>query len=88
MHDNTKMKKKRNYKREYEMYHSLPEQRKNRSLRNQARDMMKKAGKVRKGDGKEVDHFKSLYDGGSNRLSNLRVLSRRANRVKGRKSHH
>jgi hypothetical protein len=41
---------------------------------------MVKAGKVRKGDGKEVDHD----DGNpmNNSASNLKVLSRHKNRVK------
>ena len=41
---------------------------------------MKKAGKVRKGDGKDVDHKKPLSKGGSNKKSNLRVTSKKKNR--------
>ena len=51
-----------------------------RAKRNAARRLMEKAGKVHKGDGKEVDHKKSLKSGGSNKRSNLRVLSRKQNR--------
>lgn len=53
---------------------------KNRA-RKKARRIMEKAGKVRKGDGREVDH----KDGNANNNSkkNLRVMSRSANRRKG-----
>lgn len=46
----------RNYKSEYANYHSKPEQKKKRAQRNKARREMEKAGKVRKGDGKDVNH--------------------------------
>ena len=46
----------RNYKKEYENYHSKPEQKKNRASRNAARAAMMKKGKVKKGDGKDVTH--------------------------------
>lgn len=42
--------------------------------------MMMEAGKVRKGDGKDVDHKKPLSKGGSNSTSNLRVRSASSNR--------
>ena len=74
-------KKKRDYKKEYREYHSKPEQRKNRSLRNQAR---RKMG-MKVGNGKEVDHKKPLSKGGSNAKTNLRVVSRKTNRKKGSK---
>lgn len=45
-----------------------------------------KEGRVRKGDGKEVDHKKPMSKGGGNGRKNLRVMSRRANRVKGNKT--
>lgn len=73
---------KRDYKKEYQNYHSKPEQRKNRSLRNQAR---RKMG-LKVGDPREVDHKKPLSKGGSNSKSNLRVVSRKTNRTKGNKS--
>lgn len=52
---------------------------KNRA-RKKARRLMEKAGRVRKNDGKEVDH----KDGNpkNNSRKNLRVLSRSANRRK------
>jgi 5-methylcytosine-specific restriction endonuclease McrA len=73
----------RDYKKEYEEYHSQPEQIKNRAMRNQARREMEKKGKVEKGDGKEVDHIKPLSKGGDNDKKNLRVVSRKTNRKKG-----
>jgi hypothetical protein len=48
----------RNYKSEYENYHAKPKQKVNRAKRNSARATMKKAGKVSKGDGKDVAHKK------------------------------
>jgi hypothetical protein len=72
-------KKKRNYKQEYERYHSKPEQRKNRSKRVLARRLMMKLGKVHKGDGKDVDH----KDGNpqNNGKHNLRVRDKSENRA-------
>lgn len=75
----------RDYKKEYKEYHGKPEQIKNRAKRNSARAKMKAAGKVRKGDGKEVDHKKPLSKGGSNKKNNLRVVSRSTNRKKSNK---
>jgi len=71
-----------NYKAIYEIYHGTKKAIKQRTKRNQARKMMEKKGRVRKGDGKEVDHIKPLSKGGSNKRSNLRVVSRRKNRKK------
>ncbi len=70
----------RNYKKEYENYQGKPEQIRKRSMRNKARRKMMKEGKVRKGDGKDVDHKKPLSKGGSNSTSNLRVQSDNENR--------
>ena len=61
-------------------YNSKPEQIKKRAERNAARREMMKAGKVHKGDGKDVDHKRPLAKGGSNASSNLRVRSKSANR--------
>lgn len=74
------MTKPRDYKKEYAQYHSKPEQKHNRALRNAARREMEDRGLVRKGDGKDVDHKKPLDSGGSNSISNLRVLSKAKNR--------
>ena len=61
-------------------YNARPEEVANRVKRNQARAAMVKAGKVAKGDGKDVDHKKPLKKGGSNGTSNLAVKSETANR--------
>jgi 5-methylcytosine-specific restriction endonuclease McrA len=74
------MTKPRDYKKEYANYHSKPEQKHNRALRNAARAEMEDRGLVRKGDGKDVDHKKPLDRGGSNDVSNLRVMSKSKNR--------
>lgn len=71
----------RNYKKEYREYHSKPEQIGHRSNRNKARRMMIKEGRVRKGDGKEVDHKNGNPK--DNSRKNLQIMSRRANRRKG-----
>lgn len=60
-----------------------PKEVKKRVKRNQARAKMMKAGRVRKGDGKEVDHKTPLRSGGGNARSNLRVSSRAKNRAHG-----
>ena len=48
--------RKRNYKKEYQDFHSKPEQKKRRAQRNAARAKLVKSGAVRKGDGKDIDH--------------------------------
>ena len=73
--------KPRNYRKEYDEYHGTPKQRKHRSRRNMARRLMKLAGRVRKGDGKEVDHRRGVQAGNGN--GNLQVMTRKANREKG-----
>ena len=75
----------RDYKKEYREYHGRPEQIKKRDARNKARRMMEKEGRVRKGDGREVDHKVPLSKGGSNSRRNLRIVTRRTNRRKGNK---
>lgn len=69
---------KRNYSEEYNRYQGKPEQRKKRSKRVQARREMEKAGKVHKGDGKDVDHKNG--NPRDNRKSNLSVKSKSSNR--------
>jgi len=76
----------RNYKQEYKDYHGTGTQKKNRASRNGARAEMASAGKVSKGDGKEVDHKKPLSKGGSTAKSNLRVVSKAVNRKKGNRT--
>ena len=70
----------RDYKKEYKNYQGKPEQIKNRAKRNKARAMMMKLDKVKKGDGKDVDHKHPLIKGGGNTLLNLRVISKHKNR--------
>jgi hypothetical protein len=69
----------RDYKREYETYQGTEQQKKNRAARNAARAKMTKAGKVSKGDGKDVAHTKAFDKGGTNK-DGLRVVSKSANR--------
>lgn len=60
-------------------YNSKPEQIKRRAARNAARRAMIKAGKARKGDGKDVGHANgNPHD---NRMSNLRMESKKGNRT-------
>ncbi len=61
-------------------YNSSPTQKKRRAQRNAARRKMEKAGKVRKGDKKDIDHRNHKTSDNSN--SNLRVMSRSKNRAK------
>lgn len=69
----------RNYEQEYQNYQGTEQQKKNRAARNAARAKMMKAGKVKKGDGKDVAHVKAFDKGGSNKTG-LRVESKSANR--------
>jgi hypothetical protein len=78
----------RNYRTEYDNYQGTEEQKKRRAERNAARAKLMKAGKVSKGDGKDVDHAKPLSKGGSNKTSNLRVKTKGANRSFKRNSDH
>jgi len=68
----------RNYKKEYANYQGKPAQIKRRTARNKARRLMTKAGKVRKGDGKDVDHSDS--NPLNNKRKNLRVKPKSKNR--------
>lgn len=70
----------RDYKREYRDHGGTEEQKKRRAARNKARREAIRDGKVKKGDGKEIDHknFNPL----DNRPSNLRVVSKKINRSK------
>lgn len=47
----------RDLKKEYKDYHGTEEQKKRRAERNAARRKAIKEGRVKKGDGKEVDHI-------------------------------
>jgi hypothetical protein len=68
----------RDYKKEYDNYHSSPKQKKNRASRNAARAAMVKSGKVKKGDGKDVTHRNG--NPRDNSGGNLGVLSASKNR--------
>lgn len=72
--------KRRNYKKEYARDHASTKDKKDRAQRN----------KVHKEKdpppGYEVDHKVPLSKGGSNGESNLRVVTRKANRTKGARS--
>lgn len=70
--------KPRNYKHEYRKFHSSPKAIAERSSRNKARRQLMKAGRVRKGDGKDIHHANRRPT--DNRASNLRVISKSVNR--------
>jgi DNA-directed RNA polymerase alpha subunit len=72
----------RNYRKEYDNYHSSGKQKKNRAARNAARNSLEANGRVKDGEKKDVHH----RDGNplNNDSSNLVVTSRQANRRKNR----
>ncbi len=70
---------KRDYRKEYDEYHASPEQKKRRAARNAARASAEKVGKVRKGDGKEVDHINAPRKGPLNN-NKVRIVSKKENR--------
>ena len=78
---------KRNYKKEYAEFQGKPAQKKRRAGRNTARRRALSAGKVSKGDKKDVHHKDRNTK--NNKKSNLAVVSRKANRgtlrVRGKK---
>lgn len=69
----------RNYKKEYARDHASRKAKKQRAARNKANR------KLKPGPGKEVDHKTPLSKGGGNGKSNLRVVTRSANRKKAAK---
>lgn len=70
----------RDYKEEYRRYHSKPSQIRKRSARNKARRIVAKRLGKKRIQGKDVDHKRSLRNGGSNSARNLRLLSPSRNR--------
>lgn len=73
-------KKPRDYRAEYAATHGTAKGKKDRAARNAARRAMEKAGRVKKGDGKEVDHIN--FNPRNNSAKNLRVVSKKTNRTK------
>ena len=68
----------RSYRKEYDNYQGKPDQKKKRAMRNKARRMMTKAGKVRKGDGMDVNHRSG--NAMDSRKSNLDIKTKSKNR--------
>ena len=68
----------RNYKKEYKNYQGTEKQKKRRAKRNKARRKALREGRVRLGDGMDVDH----KDGNpnNNSSSNHRVVRKSKNR--------
>jgi hypothetical protein len=60
-------------------YNSSPAQKKRRAERNASRSEMVKAGKAKKGDGKDVDH--KNHNTKDKKMSNLQVISKSKNRA-------
>lgn len=60
-------------------YNSKPSSKKDRASRNAARSQAMKEGKVRKGDGKDVDHKDS--NPRNNKKGNTQVMSASKNRA-------
>jgi hypothetical protein len=63
---------------EYRRYHSSSQAKKDRAARNTARRRAMRMGRVRKGDGKDIDHKDGNPRNNSN--GNLRVMERSRNR--------
>lgn len=70
-------KPKRDFKKEAK-FHARPEQKKRRAARNKARRQAIRDGRVKKGDGKEIDH--KDFNPKNNSKKNVRVVSRSTNR--------
>lgn len=69
----------RDFKKEYRDFHATPEQKKRRAERNAARARAAKDGRVKKGDGKEVDHVNAPRKGSLDGVP-TRVVSKTENR--------
>ena len=61
-------------------YNARPEMVNRREENNLARAQMMRAGKVKKGDGKDVAHIRAMDSGGSTTPGNLKVESAKKNR--------
>ena len=75
------MRRARDYKKEYRDYHS--KHLKDNNARHRARYDAEKAGKVRVGDGKDIDHKDN--NPRNNSSGNTRVMSEKANRGRKRR---
>lgn len=65
-------------------YNAKPEQKKRRAQRNATRNALIKAGRVRKGDGRDVDHRNG--NPADQSPGNLRIQSKSQNRRNNRRS--
>ena len=74
----------RDYRAEYDNYHSKPAQKKKRAARNAARRKLEVGGRVKKGSDMDVHHI----DGNplNNTAKNLRVMHKSKNRSFARTS--
>jgi len=61
-------------------YNARPDKIADRVQNGQARAKLEKAGRVKKGDGKDVHHKKPLRRGGTNATDNLAVVTQKYNR--------
>lgn len=77
-------KKKVDYKKAYKKYHSSKKAKRERAQRNSAGRKLKKLG-IKVPKGYEIDHKHPINKGGSNHLSNLRIIPRGKNRALGQK---
>jgi hypothetical protein len=68
----------RNYRNEYDAYQGTPAQRERNNARKAARRKLEAAGKVKKHDGKDVDHKNGNPK--DNNTKNLRVTTKKTNR--------
>ena len=72
------IKKTRDYRKEYREYHGTKTQKSRRAARGRARYKLEKQGKVRKGDGKDVNHRNRNTSDNSD--GNLQVTTKKKNR--------
>ena len=79
-------KRKKNGKTNAEIYHKNPKAREENLKRKKIRYELEKQGRVKKFDGKEIDHIKPISVGGGNSMSNVRVVSFAKNRGRKKKS--
>ena len=61
-------------------YNDRPEMRERNKLQKRAWRAAVKAGKIKPGDGKSVEHKKSLDKGGTNRKGNTKIVSLKKNK--------